>query len=131
MSLGRSTDAELLRASGSDASAFRVLFDRHSPAMYRYFLKRTANPDDALDLCAETFTRAWCSRDAFEDRCDGDIGPWLFGIGRRVFFRSARSRRIETDARQRLQVAIATDRLDVPAGDSWIDSTEDELLAHL
>jgi RNA polymerase sigma factor (sigma-70 family) len=131
MHSGHVADAELLQQAGTDASAFRTLYDRHSPGLYRYFLRRTANAEDSLDLCAETFAQAWLSRDRFEDRCGGDIGPWLFGIARRVFFRSARSRRIESNARRRLEVSVAADRIDAPASDTWVEETEDELHVRL
>src|SRR5438094_9246066 len=73
------SDVVLLRRARSDPAAFRELYDRHVEQIHGFHLRRTKQPEAALDLTAETFARAWISRDRFRDQCNGSVGPWLFG----------------------------------------------------
>jgi DNA-directed RNA polymerase specialized sigma24 family protein len=63
-------DAELLAASGSDARAFRRLYDRYAASIHRFHRGRTGDADAALDLTAETFAERE-PRDASDDWLDG------------------------------------------------------------
>lgn len=121
------TDAELLAASGDDARAFRELYDRYSLAVGRFFLARTHDHHAALDLTAETFAEAWRCRDRFDDRCGGSVAPWLFAIARHTLARSARRHRIETSARERLELGERALRHEVPALDAWLDGVDDAI----
>ena len=123
------TDAELLAASSGDAVAFRVLYDRYAAPVGRFFLARTHDHHAALDLTSETFAEMWRSRDRFEDRCGGTIGPWLFAIARHTLARSARTHRIQTSARDRLELGERALRRDVPAADEWLDGLDDAVAA--
>jgi RNA polymerase sigma-70 factor, ECF subfamily len=125
------TDFELLVRSSSDAAAFRQLYDRYSGPLEAFFRLRTGGTDDALDLTAETFAAAWLSRDRVEDRFDGYIGPWLFGIGRNVLRRSARSAAIEHRALDRLGVALPSERAEAPTRADWLDGLDEDLAAAL
>src|ERR1700761_2825393 len=60
------SDAELLRDAGRDPDAFRDLYERYSEQILGYFRRRTADPDTALELTAETFSRAWVTRERFD-----------------------------------------------------------------
>jgi RNA polymerase sigma factor (sigma-70 family) len=42
---------------------FREIYERHYPAVYRLALFLTGSPDQAEDLTADTFVRAWSARD--------------------------------------------------------------------
>jgi RNA polymerase sigma-70 factor (ECF subfamily) len=42
---------------------FRELYERHYPAVYRLALFLTGAPDQAEDLAADAFVRAWTARD--------------------------------------------------------------------
>src|SRR5215208_5940111 len=59
------TDAELLAAARTDASAFRALYDRYAARVLRYHQRRTSDADAAHDLTAETFAQAWLARRRF------------------------------------------------------------------
>src|SRR5689334_25427191 len=96
------TDAELLAAARSDASAFRALYERYAGRVYGYHLRRTNEPEAAHDLTAETFAQAWLARRRFRDRAGGSAGPWLFGIARNLLAQSVRRRRIELTACERI-----------------------------
>ena len=56
------TDADLIRASRSDAEAFRQVYDRYAGRVYRFHLRRSRDADAAHDLTAETFAQAWLAR---------------------------------------------------------------------
>jgi DNA-directed RNA polymerase specialized sigma24 family protein len=95
-----SDDAELIRAAGSDPSAFGVLYERHALAIYSWCNRRLGWA--ASDLTAETFAQAWLSRDRFRDEHGGSAFPWLLGIARNVLRETIRCDRVESRARERL-----------------------------
>ena len=101
------SDAELLVAARSDASAFRELYERYADRVYGYHLRRSQDPHAAHDLTAETFAQAWLSRARFRDEARGSAGPWLFGIARHVLLVSVRRHRLERGACERLGVLDA------------------------
>jgi len=105
------TDAQLLREAGRDLDGFRDFYERYSDPVFGYFRRRTADEDTALELTAETFSRAWVSRERFEDRYEGSAAPWLFGIARNVLLMSVRRGAVERRAAARLGVL---ERLDLP-----------------
>jgi RNA polymerase sigma factor (sigma-70 family) len=131
---GGSSDAELLRGAAGDPDAFRDFYERHSEEILGYFRRRSGDPDTALELTAETFSRAWVTRERFEDRYEGSAAPWLFGIARNVLLMSIRRGAIERRTAARLGVL---ERLDLD-GDSeaappearWAEGA-DELLDSL
>jgi RNA polymerase sigma factor (sigma-70 family) len=104
-----SNDAELIRAAGSDPSAFGLLYTRHALAVYSWCHQRLGWA--ASDLTAETFAQAWLSRDRFRDERRGSALPWLLGIARNVLRETIRHDQVESRARQRLglPVDLATD----------------------
>jgi len=125
------SDAELLAAACSDASAFRELYERYADRVYGFHLRRSRDPHAAHDLTAETFAQVWLSRTRFRDEAGGSAGPWLFGIARHVLLVSVRRRELERSACQRLGMLDAVGREPVaePCED-WLDSL-DEALTHL
>jgi RNA polymerase sigma-70 factor (ECF subfamily) len=104
------TDAELLRAARRDADAFREFYDRYSERLFRFFERRTANQDTALELTAETFSRVWVMRERFEDQRNGSAAPWLFGIARNVLLMSVRRGEVERRTATRFGVLEGIDR---------------------
>jgi RNA polymerase sigma factor (sigma-70 family) len=125
------SDAELLTAARSDASAFRELYERYADRVYGYHLRRSRDSHAAHDLTAETFAQAWLSRGRFRDEAGGSAGPWLFGIARHVLLVSVRRRQLERTACERLGVLDAAAREPLPEpAEGWLDGL-DEALAHL
>ncbi|HVY95348.1 MAG TPA: sigma-70 family RNA polymerase sigma factor [Solirubrobacterales bacterium] len=126
------SDTELLSRAGRDPDAFRDLYERYSGEILGYF-RRRADQDTALELTAETFSRAWVMRERFEDRHDGSAAPWLYGIARNVLLMSIRRGEVERRTAARLGVL---ERLDLGDGShvtpeaSWADGA-DELLNSL
>jgi RNA polymerase sigma-70 factor, ECF subfamily len=122
------TDAALLTAARTDASAFRAFYDRYAEPVYRYHLRRAADTQAAHDLTAETFAQAWFARSRFRDRAGGTAGPWLFAIARNVLVDSVRRRRLERGACERLGL-LAESRAAEP-DETWLEGL-DEVLDHL
>jgi RNA polymerase sigma factor (sigma-70 family) len=103
------SDAELLRASRDDPDAFREFYLCYAERLHLYFTRRTDNDDAALELTAETFSRAWFVRERFRDERDGSAAPWLFGIARNVLLQSVRRGQLERRAASRLGVIEGLD----------------------
>jgi RNA polymerase sigma-70 factor (ECF subfamily) len=83
------TDEELMAAYASgDPSAFRELFDRHSPVLLRVMRHQLRRPEDARDLVQQTFLQLHRSRSDFRE--GARLKPWLFTIAmnlKREYFR--------------------------------------------
>ena len=125
------SDAELLAAARSDASAFRELYERYAERIYGYHLRRSQDPHAAHDLTAETFAQAWLSRARFRDEAGGSAGPWLFGIARHVLLVSVRRRQPRAQRlRAPRRARRGRPRAAAEPGESWLDGL-DEALAHL
>lgn len=66
-----------------NAVLFEELFERHYTDVFRYALVLTNSREDAEDVAAETFARAW--RAFSQDRePQGPPLPWLFTIARNI-----------------------------------------------
>lgn len=75
---------------GTAEERFRSLYERHVPAVYRFFLRRVEEEEAARDCTADTFLIAWRR---LEDVPAGDRAlPWLYGVARRVLANHYRSR---------------------------------------
>jgi RNA polymerase sigma factor (sigma-70 family) len=124
-------DSDLLAEAGTNAGAFRELYDRHAEGIYGYHARRVRDDQAAHDLTAETFACAWTSRERFRDEAEGSAAPWLYGIARNVLAMSARRRRLERTACDRLGLEAALESVGdgVAIDESAID--HDELLRSL
>jgi RNA polymerase sigma-70 factor, ECF subfamily len=123
------TDADLIRASRTDAAAFRQLYDRYAERVYRFHVGRSRDANAAHDLTAETFAQAWLSRTSFRDEAGGSGGPWLFAIARHVLSASVRRRRLERRACTRLGILDRLDREPATAepDETWLDGLNEAL----
>lgn len=114
-----SSDGEAIAASLQDPARFRLVFDRHATAVYRYLYRRVG-PDAVEELTSDTFTTAFDLRERFRSE---DALPWLYGIAANVLRRHRRTeiRRQRAYARANSLVAIDSaddrieDRLDAAA----------------
>ena len=91
-SLDNSLEGRLVsRASTGDASAFRILFERHAGAVRRFLRDLLGDAAAADEATQETFVRAHSRLSSLRqvDR----LLPWLLGIARNVFLEQVRSRR--------------------------------------
>ncbi len=65
-----------------DGDAFAVLVSRYQAKVYVVALSRVYDPQDAEDLCQETFLRAYTKLPMLRDH--DAFAPWLFSILRRL-----------------------------------------------
>jgi RNA polymerase sigma-70 factor (ECF subfamily) len=98
-----------------EPSAFGALYEQYRVSVYRYLRGRTRSADEALDLTAITFERAFRNATSFRAR-DGGVHAWLFRIARNTAIDAHRGRRPTddlTDANQTLRrLAVESDRVD-------------------
>ncbi len=71
-----------VRAAHGDADSFMRLYRLHVRAVYRYLLARLGHAQDAEDVTAQVFERAWTSLPRF--RPTGTFKSWLFTIAQRT-----------------------------------------------
>ena len=107
------TDAELIQASESEAAAFAELYRRHAATVHAWFRRRLEWA--ASDLTAETFAQAALSLKRFRDEAQGSAGPWLHGIAKNLLRRYREEQRVETAARRRLGLPVASEGVDLDA----------------
>ena len=98
-----STDGELLeRTRAGDREAFGVLYERRHELVLAFLLKRTRDPEVAMDLMAETFAAALIALADRPPAIAGSAAPWLLTIARNSLIDSYRRGRVESAARRRL-----------------------------
>lgn len=72
-------DRELAgRARKGDLDAFNVLVSRWETRIYNYLLRITGHAEDALDLCQDTFLKAYQNLARLDD--PARFGAWLYRI---------------------------------------------------
>lgn len=102
-SAGAITDGELLkRTRAGDREAFGVLYECRHELVLAFLLKRTRNPEVAMDLMAETFAAALLALADRPPEIDGSAAPWLLAIARNAMVDSFRRGTVESAARRRL-----------------------------
>jgi RNA polymerase sigma factor (sigma-70 family) len=80
------------------------LYARHREPLLLFLARRTADPQVALDLWAETFAHAAAARGRFRGAGDDEAAGWLYGIARRrlaLYYRRGKS---ESRALDRLKL---------------------------
>jgi RNA polymerase sigma-70 factor (ECF subfamily) len=100
----RRSDHQLLTlAVTAEPEAFTVFYQRHVDVVLAYLRRRTASPEAAADLMAETFAAALLALHTTVGPDEIDVpAAWLLGIARNKLFESYRRGRIEAAARERL-----------------------------
>jgi RNA polymerase sigma-70 factor, ECF subfamily len=88
--------------SRSSPKAFADFYDRTSPSVLRFFAKQTRDGQAAIDLTAETFSKAFEKRQDFRGASDQQAAAWLWSIARHELARFRRSRSVEMSALRRL-----------------------------
>ncbi|MBI4877327.1 MAG: sigma-70 family RNA polymerase sigma factor [Acidobacteria bacterium] len=88
-------DSDLIaRARRGSVDAYNLLVSRWEKRIYNYLLKLVANREDALDVCQETFLKAYQNLGKLDD--PGRFAPWLFRIAHNQAF--SLLRKPKTDA---------------------------------
>jgi RNA polymerase sigma-70 factor (ECF subfamily) len=88
---------------GLGIDEFTELYDREAEVVLRYFARRTLDPEVAFDLTAETFAKAFASRQRFVAE-RGNAAAWLFGIAHHELGSYLRRQKVERRARDRLGI---------------------------
>lgn len=77
----QSTDGDLIaRIAQGDKQAMKLLYDRHSDALFRFITVRLRDRFEAADVLQDTFLEVWRSAARFEGR--SAPRTWMFGIAR-------------------------------------------------
>jgi RNA polymerase sigma-70 factor (ECF subfamily) len=84
-------DDDLALAARNDTAAFEALYVRHRSPVYRYLRTRTTDGDDAADLTALTFERAFVAIARYRPGGAG-VRAWLVGIARNASIDHGRRR---------------------------------------
>lgn len=110
-----SSDIDLInRAKAADPLALATIYERYSPAIYRYIYYRVGDVELAEDLRAEVFLRMLEGMERYEDR-GWPISAWLYRIARDRTIDSLRRRK----KRPQLPLEAWSETCDGP--DSTID----------
>jgi RNA polymerase sigma factor (sigma-70 family) len=98
------------------------LYDQHAGAMLGFYVRRTFDPEAAVDLVAETFATAFVDRARFRGDGQDAQAAWLYGIARNLLADWRRRAGVERRALARLGVQrrdltdVEYDRIEELAG---------------
>ena len=91
MELVRLTDKHLVaRAARGDTGAFNLLVSRWEKRLFNYAFRLTGNREDALDVCQDTFLKAFQQLHRLQD--PARFAGWLFTIARNYCLAHFRTR---------------------------------------
>lgn len=84
--------------------SFAAFYERSYPNVLRWFIRRTHNGQQAIDLTAETFAKAFERREAYRGATEREALGWLYSIANRELLQLYRRGKVETAALARLQL---------------------------
>lgn len=91
LTTGPSDEELMARYRDGETAAFRMLFERHAPLLFRVLSRDLARPGDAEDLLQQTFLQVHRARYDFDP--SRRFRPWVITIAlnlKREHFRTAR-----------------------------------------
>jgi RNA polymerase sigma factor, sigma-70 family/RNA polymerase sigma-70 factor, Bacteroides expansion family 1 len=107
------TDAQLLeQVKGSDVEAFRRLFERYQPILFRQVFFQTSETDQAHDIVQQTFISVWEHRRSIRSHLS--FLAYILRISRNLIYDAVKHQKI----RDRIDVTLpppAKSELDDPA----------------
>jgi RNA polymerase sigma factor (sigma-70 family) len=98
----------LLARSRASPDAFADFYEQMAPQVLCFFATRTEDPQRAVDLTAETLTKAFEHRREFRGASDEQAAAWLWKIAHNELKQHWRSRSIELAAVERYGVEHRT-----------------------
>jgi RNA polymerase sigma factor (sigma-70 family) len=110
----------------------RALYLVHRGPLLGYLARRTADPELALELLAETFAQALTSRRRFHGASEDEAVGWLYGIAKKQLAMYYRRGRCEQKALKRLGIEPeppSPEVLDEVAQRAQLDDLREELAA--
>lgn len=88
------SDSDLIRRIQSgDETAFRELYDQYAPLVLKYVQMRVSNRQDAEELTATVFVKAWKALPRYKDQ-GAPITAWLFRIAYNTVVDKYRKKRL-------------------------------------
>jgi RNA polymerase sigma factor (sigma-70 family) len=84
---------------------FEAAYEAYHGPILGYVLRRTATPDDAADVIAETFLTAWRRLEEMPPGPEARL--WLYGVARRVLANHHRGERRRSALAERLRADLA------------------------
>lgn len=84
---------------------FEAVYAANHMSILGYALRRTASPDDAADVLAETFLTAWRRLDELPSGDEARL--WLYGVARRVLANFHRGERRRSALAERLRAELS------------------------
>jgi RNA polymerase sigma-70 factor, ECF subfamily len=93
---------QALLRSRQTPQAFVEFYDELAPKVLRFFLRRTWDGHDSLELTSETFAKAFEKRADFRGRSNEQAAGWLWSIARNELGAYWRSRALALNANTRL-----------------------------
>jgi RNA polymerase sigma-70 factor (ECF subfamily) len=94
--------AWLKRARAGDTRAFRVLYDHHADAVFRFVARMLRDEASAEDALQEVFVRVFGALPRFDVAGPARLSTWIFTIARRVALTAIEKARTRTSQQQRL-----------------------------
>lgn len=95
------SDEQLIeRVRASDNEAFRLLFEKYQPILFRNVLHNVRDADAAHDIVQETFVRVWRNRISLQSNLS--LLAYLFRISRNLTLDQAKHREV----RRRLEESL-------------------------
>lgn len=88
--------ALMLRVAGGDATAFRLLADRHTPAVHALAWRMLGEAAEAEDVVQEAFVKLWVNAKGWTPT-GGGLGGWLRRVATNACLDRLRRRRFVSD----------------------------------
>jgi RNA polymerase sigma factor (sigma-70 family) len=93
-----------ITATDERRSRFEAVYEAYHGPILGYVLRRTATPDDAADIIAETFLTAWRRLEEMPPGPEARL--WLYGVARRVLANHHRGERRRSALAERLRADL-------------------------
>jgi len=85
LNLDKAADRDVIeRVLGGDTNSFNLLVWQWEKPIYNYIFRMVGNPEDAMDLCQETFMKAFRELSSLKDR--DRFSAWLYRIAHNVCY---------------------------------------------
>lgn len=99
----------VLRARKNGVEAYNTLVSRWEGRIYNYLLRLTGHPEDSMDLCQDTFLKAYQNLGRLDD--PARFGPWLYRIAHNEAMSHLRRPQRETELEEHAVPAPAGGRM--------------------
>ena len=106
LNLESADDSRIIdRVLDGDTNAFNLLVWQWEKPIYNYIYRMVGNRDDALDLCQESFLKAYRELGNLKDR--DRFSSWLYRIAHNVCYSSVGASRMPIENRLAVEKALS------------------------